>query len=205
MSDADTRLTLEQLHCERDDRVLFRGLSLTARAGEIWQITGANGAGKTTLLRILVGLHGFYDGGRHWWQPDWQRELLYLGHQPGVREELSPLENLDYACALNAQGGDAMAGLKAVGLQGFEDVPAAHLSAGQKRRIALARLWLAPKAVWVLDEPYTAIDQDGVAQLDARIQQASEAGTLVIYTSHHQVGEGVRRLHLAKGRAEVLS
>ena len=79
------------------------------------------------------------------------------------------------------------------------------MSAGQKRRIALARLWLAPKAVWVLDEPYTAIDQDGVAQLDARIQQAAEAGTLVIYTSHHQVGEGVRRLHLGKGRAEVLS
>ncbi len=204
-SDAETapRLVLEQLSCERDDRLLFSGLSLTASAGEIWQITGANGAGKTTLLRILVGLHGFYEGVCQWWQPQWQQELLYLGHQPGVREELNPLENLRYACALSEQGGDPMAALAAVGLQGFEDVPAAHLSAGQKRRIALARLWLEHKAVWVLDEPYTAIDQDGVAALDQRIQQAAQAGALVIYTSHHQVGDGVRRLHLAHGQAEV--
>jgi len=96
-----------------------------------------------------------------------------------------------------------MAALAAVGLQGFEDVPAAHLSAGQKRRIALARLWLEHKAVWVLDEPYTAIDQDGVAALDQQIQQAAQAGALVIYTSHHQVGDGVRQLHLAHGQAEV--
>ncbi len=205
MSDSSTRLVLEQLGCERDDRMLFSGLCLTARAGEIWQITGANGAGKTTLLRILVGLHGFFEGSRRWWQPNWQQQLLYLGHQPGVREELNPLENLRYACALNGQQGDPMAALAAVGLRGFEDVPAAHLSAGQKRRIALARLWLERKAVWVLDEPYTAIDQDGVIQLDTRIQQAADAGTLVIYTSHHRVGEGVQRLHLEKGAAEVLS
>jgi heme exporter protein A len=205
LSDSTIRLTLEQLQCERDDRVLFRDVSLTARAGEIWQITGANGAGKTTLLRILVGLHGFYEGQCDWWDAGWRSELLYLGHQPGVREELTPLENLRFTCALGAQSGDPMAALAAVGLRGFEDVPAAHLSAGQKRRVALARLWLERKGVWVLDEPYTAIDQDGVAQLDTQIQQAADAGTLVLYTSHHQVGDGVRRLHLAKGRAEVLA
>lgn len=204
MSDTTTRLTLEQLQCERDDRVLFRDVSLTARAGEIWQITGANGAGKTTLLRILVGLHGFYEGRCDWWDESWRSELLYLGHQPGVREELTPLENLRFTCALGAQSGDPMAALAAVGLRGFEDVPAAHLSAGQKRRVALARLWLDRKGVWVLDEPYTAIDQDGVAQLDEQIQKAADAGSLVLYTSHHQVGEGVKRLHLGKGRAEVL-
>ncbi|MGB1466321.1 MAG: cytochrome c biogenesis heme-transporting ATPase CcmA [Alcanivorax nanhaiticus] len=204
MSDTTTRLTLEQLQCERDDRVLFRDVSLTARAGEIWQITGANGAGKTTLLRILVGLHGFYEGRCDWWDENWRSELLYLGHQPGVREELTPLENLRFTCALGAQSGDPMAALAAVGLRGFEDVPAAHLSAGQKRRVALARLWLDRKGVWVLDEPYTAIDQDGVAQLDEQIQKAADAGSLVLYTSHHQVGEGVKRLHLGKGRAEVL-
>jgi len=205
LSDSSTRLELVQLGCERDDRMLFSGLSLTARAGEIWQITGANGAGKTTLLRILVGLHGFFEGERRWWQPQWQQDLLYLGHQPGVREELNPLENLRYACALNHQVGDPMEALAAVGLRGFEDVPTAHLSAGQKRRVALARLWLERKAVWVLDEPYTAIDQDGVSQLDAQMQQAAEAGSLVIYTSHHRVGDGVQRLHLENGRAEVLS
>ncbi len=205
MSDTTIRLTLEQLQCERDDRVLFRDVSLTARAGEIWQITGANGAGKTTLLRILVGLHGLYEGQRDWWDDNWRSELLYLGHQPGVREELTPLENLKFTCALGAQSGDPMAALAAVGLRGFEDVPAAHLSAGQKRRVALARLWLDRKGVWVLDEPYTAIDQDGVAQLDQQIERAADAGTLVLYTSHHQVGDGVRRLHLANGRAEVLA
>ena len=152
-----------------------------------------------------MGLHGFFEGERRWWQPQWQQDLLYLGHQPGVREELNPLENLRYACALNHQAGDPMAALAAVGLRGFEDVPTAHLSAGQKRRVALARLWLQRKAVWVLDEPYTAIDQDGVAQLDAQMQQAAEAGSLVIYTSHHRVGDGVQRLHLENGRAEVLS
>ena len=180
MSDSSTRLELVQLGCERDDRMLFSGLSLTARAGEIWQITGANGAGKTTLLRILVGLHGFFEGERRWWKPQWQQDLLYLGHQPGVREELNPLENLRYACALSDQAGDPMAALAAVGLRGFEDVPAAHLSAGQKRRVALARLWLERKAARVLDEHFPGIGQEGVGPLDAQIQKAAAAGRLVI-------------------------
>ncbi|EKF73897.1 Heme exporter protein A [Alcanivorax hongdengensis A-11-3] len=198
-------LTLASLACERDDRVLFSGLTMQARAGEIWQITGANGAGKTTLLRILVGLHGFYEGRCQWAIPRLQEELLYLGHQPGIREELSAEENLRFACALNGQAGDLMSALQAVGLRGFEDVPAAHLSAGQKRRIALARLWLSRKRVWVLDEPYTAIDQHGVESLDACLQSAAGQGTLVIYTSHHRVDGRVRRLHLAGGQAEVVS
>ena len=208
MTDATTRLTLQSLACERDDRLLFQGLDLTARGGDIWQITGENGAGKTTLLRILVGLHGAYDGRCDWWSPTWREELLYLGHQTGVRDELTALENLRYACALSGQQVDAdatMAALAAVRLHGFEDVPCGHLSAGQKRRVALARLWLQKKAVWILDEPYTAIDQDGVAQLDKQIRQAASAGALVMYTSHHQVAEGVQRLHLHNGRAEVLA
>jgi len=194
------RLTVRRLSCERDDRMLFRDLSFSAGDGEIWQITGANGAGKTTLLRILVGLHGFYDGEVLWHQP-LAPSLLYLGHQPGVREELSARENLRYSQALCGQGGDPDAALEAVGLYGFEDVPAGRLSAGQKRRIALARLWLDHKPVWVLDEPFTAIDQDGVARLDARLREAAAAGTLVLYTSHHQVGENARRLHLGAAGA----
>ncbi|MEO1900142.1 MAG: cytochrome c biogenesis heme-transporting ATPase CcmA [Alcanivorax sp.] len=189
------RLTVRRLSCERDDRMLFRELAFSAGDGEIWQITGANGAGKTTLLRILVGLHGFFEGEVRWREP-LAPSLLYLGHQPGVREELSARENLRYSQALSGQAGDPDAALDAVGLYGFEDVPAGRLSAGQKRRIALARLWLAPKPVWVLDEPFTAIDQDGVARLDARLRQAAAAGTLVLYTSHHRVGDDVRRLHL---------
>ncbi len=195
MSSDSLRLTVRQLQCERDERVLFRDLAFQARAGEIWQITGANGAGKTTLLRILVGLHGFYEGQVRWHSP-LAPDLLYLGHQPGVREELTARENLRFSAALNNQPRDVDAALDAVDLYGFEDVPAAHLSAGQKRRVALARLWLAPKKVWVLDEPYTAIDQNGVARLDQRIRDAAGNGTLVLYTSHHRVGDDVRRLHL---------
>lgn len=209
-------LTVTDLSCERDDRVLFQGLSFSASRGEIWQITGANGAGKTTLLRILAGLHGFYEGQVRWASP-LAPDLLYLGHQPGVREELNARENLQYSCALGGQNaGKAQRdlldqALAAVDLYGFEDVPAARLSAGQKRRIALARLWLCDKTgscdkrVWLLDEPYTAIDQDGVQRLDARLHQAAAAGTLVIYTSHHQVANSVRRLHLHGQGAEVLA
>ncbi|MDX1805275.1 MAG: cytochrome c biogenesis heme-transporting ATPase CcmA [Alcanivorax sp.] len=201
----ETLLTLEQLACERDERLLFCSLSMQASGGQIWQVTGANGAGKTTLLRILAGLHGFYEGHRHWHLPNWQSELLYLGHQPGVREELTAEENLRFSCALTGQQGDLVGALKAVGLYGFEDVPAAHLSAGQQRRVALARLWLARKRIWILDEPYTAIDQQGVASLDAQMQAAAAGGTLVIYTSHHRVNDRVHRLHLGSGRAEVMA
>lgn len=197
-----TVLTVRQLGCERDHRVLFQGLDFSARNGEIWQVTGANGAGKTTLLRILVGLHGFYDGQVHWSAP-LAPSLLYLGHQTGVREELTARENLEYSRALSGQSGDPDEALAALNLYGFEDVPAGHLSAGQRRRIALARLWLGGKDVWILDEPFTAIDQQGVAALDYRLRQAAEQGALVIYTSHHQVGEGVRRLHLGHDDGEV--
>jgi len=215
-------LTVTDLGCERDDRALFQGLSFSAARGEIWQITGANGTGKTTLLRILAGLHGFYEG-RVTWASPLAPDLLYLGHQPGVREELNARENLQYSCALSGQNaGKAQRAridqaLAAVDLYGFEDVAAARLSAGQKRRIALARLWLCNEAelgdkpgsgdkrVWLLDEPYTAIDQDGIRRLDARLHQAAAAGRLVIYTSHHQVADGVRRLHLHEQGAEVLA
>mgnify|MGYP003700532217 FL=1 len=193
------RLTVRQLGCERDHRMLFEYLDFSARNGEIWQVTGANGAGKTTLLRILVGLHGFYQGRVEWSAP-LSPSLLYLGHQPGVREELTARENLEYSRALSGQTGDPDAALAALDLYGFEDVPAGRLSAGQQRRIALARLWLDGKDVWILDEPFTAIDQQGVAALDQRLRQAAAQGVLVIYTSHHRVGDGVHRLHLGEDR-----
>ncbi|MBF5053727.1 Heme exporter protein A [Alcanivorax venustensis ISO4] len=179
--------------------MLFENLDFSARNGEIWQVTGANGAGKTTLLRILVGLHGFYQGRVEWSSP-LPPSLLYLGHQPGVREELTARENLEYNRALSGQTGDPDAALAALDLYGFEDVPAGRLSAGQQRRIALARLWLDGKDVWILDEPFTAIDQQGVAALDQRLRQAAAQGVLVIYTSHHRVGDGVHRLHLGEDR-----
>ena len=195
------RLTVRGLGCERDDRILFRDLDFSADDGEIWQITGPNGSGKTTLLRILCGLHGFHDGRVVWSSPR-DETVLYLGHEPGVREELSARENLQYSRALSGQSGDPDAALAAVDLLGFEDIPAARLSAGQKRRIALARLWLGGKRVWILDEPYTAIDRQGVERLDRRLRAAADEGVLVIHTSHHRVAEGTRRVDL-DGRGAV--
>lgn len=195
MMSRQPRLAASSLGCEREDRVLFHALTFAAERGEIWQITGANGSGKTTLLRILAGLYGFYQG-RVSWSAPLAPDLLYLGHQPGVREELTARENLQYSRTLSGQSGDIDEALAAVDLYGYEAVPAAHLSAGQKRRIALARLWLGGKTVWLLDEPYTAIDQDGVARLDQRLREAAAAGVLVIYTSHHRVADDVHHLHL---------
>ena len=205
-------LTVEALGCERDDRLLFSGLTFTAQAGDIWQVVGPNGAGKTTLLRILAGLFGFYEGVVTWQDALALRQnMLYLGHRPGLREELTPLENLTWLSALHGQGRDAALGrmlgdaLAAVGLAGFEEVPVGHLSAGQKRRVALARLWLPGKPVWILDEPFTAIDAEGVALIEARLQQHAQAGGLVIYTSHHRLAADIRQIRLGDGRSEVLA
>lgn len=203
-------LTLDALSCERDDRLLFSQLSLTASAGEIWQVAGANGAGKTTLLRVLVGLHGFYEGEVRWQLPGCHHRqgrdgLLYLGHRPGLRDELTALENLRALCAIHQQDATLLpAALAAVGLRGFEDAPVGSLSAGQKRRVALARLWLPGKPVWVLDEPFTAIDLDGVALLEQQLRVHAAAGGLVIYTSHHRLAGDIHQVHLGAARPQVL-
>ena len=199
-------LQVDALGCERDERSLFVGLTFTAHAGDVWQVAGPNGAGKTTLLRILAGLFGFYDGHLRWQLPLTLREsMLYLGHRPGLREELTPLENLTWLSALHGQKQDAalMAALSAVGLGGFEDLPVAHLSAGQKRRVALARLWLPGKSVWILDEPFTAIDAEGVALVEAQLRKHAAAGGLVIYTSHHQLAADTRQILLGQGTARI--
>lgn len=189
------------LFCERDARVLFSGLSFSANSGEIWQVVGPNGAGKTTLLRILAGLFQFFDGdvqwqgvGRHDTKP-----LLYLGHRAGLREELTAAENLSWLAALHRQPqGDIAAALSQVGLRGYEDVSVADMSAGQKRRVALARLWLPGKQVWILDEPFTALDVDGVAMMESRLREFANEGGLVIYTSHHKVDEDCKIIQLGK-------
>ena len=198
-------LQVEALGCERDERLLFSELDFAACAGEIWQVAGPNGAGKTTLLRILAGLHGFHDGRVRWQVPGAQRrdahdQILFLGHLPGLREELTAEENLRWLCALHQQPvSDIPAALAAAGLAGYADAPVAAMSAGQKRRVALARLWLPGKAVWILDEPFTAIDVQGVAQIEARLREHAAGGGLVLYTSHHRLADDIRQIHLGGG------
>ena len=198
MSSETCLLRANNLVCERDDRVLFRDLSLTAHVGECWQIVGANGAGKTTLLRMLAGLFTHYEGELHWYLPgDVREHLLFIGDRPGMRAELTPLENLNWLNALHGlNNADSWSALASAGLRGFEDVPLAQLSAGQKRRAALARLWLSAHRVWILDEPFAAVDAAGVAALETRLSEHAARGGLVLYTSHHAVGSSVHRLEL---------
>lgn len=186
-------LEFNDLACERDGRVLFAGLNATIDAGDLVQIEGPNGAGKTTLLRAITGLLPDYEGDILWrgqgieqYRVQYLAELLFLGHLPGVKKTLSPRENLAFLSCLH-QGADMGAidsSLEKVGLYGYEDVPGHQLSAGQLRRVALARLYLSHAPIWVLDEPFTAIDKQGVAKLEALFVEHAARGGCVILTTH---------------------
>ncbi len=187
-------LELHNLSCERDERCLFAGLSLSLAAGDLVQIGGPNGAGKTTLLRALAGISQDYSGeirycGQSLATVRWEfaRDSLYLGHLAGIKKALSPLENLNWYLAQTGDSGDIQQALSAVGLYGYEDTPCYQLSAGQLRRVALARLYLSQARIWILDEPFTAIDKPGVAQLEALIAKQVAQGGLVILTSHQDL------------------
>ncbi|WP_097423075.1 cytochrome c biogenesis heme-transporting ATPase CcmA [Escherichia coli] len=203
-------LEARELLCERDERTLFSGLSFTLNAGEWVQITGSNGAGKTTLLRLLTGLSR-PDAGEVLWQgqplhqvrDSYHQNLLWIGHQPGIKTRLTALENLHFY----HRDGDTAQCLEALaqaGLAGFEDIPVNQLSAGQQRRVALARLWLTRATLWILDEPFTAIDVNGVDRLTQRMAKHTEQGGIVILTTHQplNVAESkIRRISLTQTRA----
>ncbi|GAA6134348.1 cytochrome c biogenesis heme-transporting ATPase CcmA [Oceaniserpentilla sp. 4NH20-0058] len=195
-------LSGRNLYCERDDRVLFENLSFDWNGGEIVRLAGPNGSGKSSLIRILLGLSASYEGDVLYQslpmsqvRYEFRNELLYLGHQVGIKTSLTPEENLNWLCPESSQK-EIINALEKVGLTGFEDVLAHGLSAGQQRRVALARLYLQPKRIWVLDEPFTAIDISGVEQLEQRIIEHAQQGGLVVLTTHHQLAVKVTELIL---------
>lgn len=200
-------LSARELYCERDDRLLFESLSFQLPAGQVLQVKGSNGSGKTTLLRILCGLNDNYRGEIDWFgrpvaeqRDSFYGSLLYLGHRVGVNMVLSPLENLRWACNLQAPTSDERIyqALEKLDLRGFEQSPCHNLSAGQKQRVSLARLLISPARLWILDEPFTTLDVYGVAALEELLAGHVSQGGSVVVTTHHalSVKTGIQVLNL---------
>ncbi len=190
-------LSASDLACVRGDRRLFSGLGFTLETGGRLHVGGENGAGKTSLLRMLCGLSPAAAGEIRWQNEnietlgdEYRRAVLYLGHHNAIKEELTALENLQAAAALagiRLAEEPALDLLERVGLAGREDLPVRYLSQGQKRRVALARLLWNPAPLWILDEPFVALDVAAVAWLAAVIGAHLRAGGMAVLTSHQEV------------------
>jgi heme exporter protein A len=201
-------LQAHKLSCERDERILFSGLSFSLSDSELVQIEGPNGAGKTTLLRILAGLYSYYEGEVTWNEESvvndlssYHQSLFFMSHKTSVKPLLTARENLLYLCGIAGLApsleciDEALCGM---GMRGYEDVDCFEMSAGQQRRVALASLLLTDASILMLDEPFTALDRAGVKGLESVLSEKARRGALVIFTSHHQVAaEGVRSLVLS--------
>ncbi len=190
-------LSASSLTCIREDRLLFDQLNIEIYAGDIVQVEGPNGSGKTSLLRILAGLSQPFEGEVLFnnqlisqSREEFHQQLLYLGHLPGVKGEMNAQENLTFNLALQGvttSENNIKQTLAAVNLSGFEDSLASHLSAGQHRRISLARLYKSTARIWILDEPFTAIDKQGVHDLEQLFKTHINQGGCIILTTHQDL------------------
>lgn len=190
-------LRVSHLSCVRGERSLFADVAFTVEAGEWLHVRGANGSGKTSLLRLLAGLSQPAAGEIQWdGQPvaadaqAFRSDLLYLGHHSAVKEELTALENLQLAAELDGTDlsrDEAVEALRRFGLKGREDLPVRFLSAGQKRRVLLARLVTRKARLWILDEPFTALDTRAVQMLGGLIGEHVGEGGMAVVTSHQAI------------------
>lgn len=189
-------LRAQSLQCVRDDRCLFSELSFSVAAGEVASIEGRNGSGKTSLLRILCGIR-LPDAGAVYWEnteigrlgPGYHVHVGYIGHADGVKLDLTPRENLVFAASLGSwrESAGIEDVLERVGLYALEDVPTRVLSAGQKRRLALARLLATSADLWVLDEPLSSLDRAGIALFETLLHEHLAHGGLAVMTTHHRL------------------
>jgi len=203
-------LEASQIECVRGSRRLFRDLSFRLEAHQALRVRGENGSGKTSLLRIVAGLSPAESGSVSWNDgniralgEDYLRDLLFLGHSNGLKDDLSPVENLRYALVLAGVGADEWAlraALAEQGLAAISDLPVKLLSQGQKRRVALARLpFSVQKPLWILDEPFIALDAASVERLMRTITRQLQRGGMVMITTHQEVelpGTAMRTLDL---------
>ncbi|MDR3446048.1 cytochrome c biogenesis heme-transporting ATPase CcmA [Dyella sp.] len=178
----------------RQDEPVFGPLDFRLHEGEVALVEGDNGSGKTTLLRILAGLLHIDEGALDWRGQPWRRidhlgDTLFLGHHLGLKGDLSARENLAVAAGLyGARDGHTVDGVLAdIGLAGYEDEPVRRLSAGQKKRAALARLLLLPATLWLLDEPYANLDRTGIELVNRLLTQHAAEGGAALVTSHGAV------------------
>ena len=185
----------------RGDRLLYKQLSFSLSNGTVFYLQGENGSGKTTLLRTICGLSKPYSGAIHWCgenihslAEEYSKHILYIGHLAGIKEDLTALENLQFSLALS--GADICADnaaevLNMLGLAKGLNLPTRMLSQGQKRRVALARLWLQNLPLWILDEPFTALDTHATALLKQKIEAFANDGGIVVMTTHQEVALNV--------------
>lgn len=203
-------LSAHGLACERGERLLFKNLGFELGKGEALLVRGGNGHGKTSLLRILCGLSQPAAGEVRWRDLPisnehelYCREMAYVGHVNGIKDDLTPLENLRLAAALDGRDLDlpvAVAALEQVGLSRCMDFPARVLSFGQRRRVALAGLMTAGALLWILDEPLTGLDVHGVAMVEKLIRDHVVAGGMAIMTTHQPLAlEGVSPKSISVG------
>jgi heme exporter protein A len=189
-------LEARDLECERGGRKLFSGLSFSLAGGALLHIAGANGSGKTSLLRILCGLLTPTRGEVCWQgepigrlKEEYSKSLAYIGHAPAVKDDLTPAENLEITCRLAGISFTGSALASALEAFSVPDLPVRKLSQGQRRRSALARLALsAAVPLWLLDEPFAALDVSAAAFVEQRVRGHVARGGSVVYTTHQASG-----------------
>ena len=190
-------LTVDKLVGIRGDRLLFEKLNFNLSNGTVLYLQGENGSGKTTLLRTICGLSKPYEGAINWCgeninslAEEYSKHVLYIGHLAGIKEDLTALENLQFSLALSGADiskNNATEVLKMLGLANGLNLPTRMLSQGQKRRVALARLWLQELPLWILDEPFTALDASATILLKQKIEAFANDGGIVVMTTHQEV------------------
>ncbi len=202
-------LQTRDLSCVKDDRVLFEDLNLSLNKRQILLVEGKNGSGKTSLLRILTGL-SLPENGEVLWQgqpisevgPDYYEQVNYVGHHDGIKRDLTCLENLRLVQAMGKPLPiDLDDALDKVNLYRFGDNFVATLSAGQKRRLAMARLVVTEAVLWIMDEPFTSLDKASMAMFQQMFEQHLNDGGIIVMTSHHDIDMpdcGVIRLNLSE-------
>jgi heme exporter protein A len=195
------RLEGEELACVRGGREVFRGLAFTISGGEALLITGRNGAGKSSLLRMIAGLVRVAGGRLTMTGADTERSIPeqahYLGHQDALKTSLSVAENLGFWTRYLGGGGPVQAALATVGLDALADLPAAYLSAGQRRRLSIARLVAVNRPIWLLDEPTSALDTQAQQCLAKLMAEHLALGGMILAATHGPVGlEKARELRL---------